>query len=79
MFPAVPGTSKEKIQRQFAYNISRRCTKEFTLCYDDQSGDLSKIRRKLTYVTNVLIECYTSKAEHNLGMNCTDCIKMSTG
>jgi len=64
MFPAKTGTTKDSLQRQFSYNLARRCTKEFNLCYNDKEGNITKIKRKLTYVRDAIIECY--KDNHKL-------------
>jgi hypothetical protein len=63
MFPG-KAADRESIQRQLSYNIARRCTKEFNVCFNIHGGNLNKIKRKLTYVTDAIVECY--KGNHTL-------------
>lgn len=58
MFPSKTVIGKESMKRQFAYNMSRRCTKEFNKCYHQHEGNLIKVKRKLTYVTDAIVNCY---------------------
>lgn len=59
MFPVTSNIGKESMQRQFTYNVSRRCSTEFNRCFNDP-----EIQRKLSYVTDAMSECY--KGYHGL-------------
>jgi len=42
MFPVKTVLAKDSMQRQFSYNIARRCTAEFDKCYSDNEGNIKK-------------------------------------
>ena len=64
MFPTTAIDKKDTLKRRFSYNLSRRCTAEFKLCTAQHEGDIDKIKRKLSYVTDAIVECY--KGNHSI-------------
>ena len=64
MFPCKKKEEQLSMQRQFAYNLSRRCTKEYNLCYTEHCGNINGIKRKLEHVGNAIISCV--QGDHSL-------------
>ena len=64
MFPARDKNSVNSMIRQFGYNLSRRCTHEYNVCYEKLCGNVKRMNIKFEYVINAIILCY--QGDHSL-------------
>ena len=61
MFPTRNKTSIKSMSTQFGYDLSRRCTHEYNVCYETMCGNVDRINRKLDYVVDAILLCYTGE------------------
>ena len=59
VFPSHTKAGRTVIQKRFAADLTKRCNAEFHRCHKETSGDASKLKARLTYITDAIVLCYS--------------------
>ena len=57
MFPGKTKQTRDSLQKNFSYDLTRRCTKEFNLCYQAYCGDINLMKKKFSHISQAVIMC----------------------
>lgn len=58
-FPGNTMKDKEKEHKWLATEMSRRCTAEYTACFEKFDGNIAKVKAALSPVPGILVSCYS--------------------
>ena len=47
------------VKKRFALDVTKRCNAEFQICYSKNKGNISLVKRHLSYVIDAVIKCYS--------------------
>ena len=59
VFPGKNKADRESLKKRFASDLTKRCNGEFHKCFNKNKGNISQIKRDLSYVMDSIIKCYS--------------------
>ena len=58
LFPGKTKAERTAQQKRFALDLKSCCSNEFSAAYVQHAGNLTRMKRSLTFTTDAIIECY---------------------